>query len=93
MNAPLTTFPSGQVGGLLDGVVDDPELGAKLSTGSRLVHGPEHPLPEPPAHREDRVVLDQELPVTSREGDIRARELPFDFTAVVVEELRQLFFH
>src|SRR5271157_5291454 len=90
---PADHVPEWKVGGLLGRVVDDPELSSKLGTGSRLVHSPEYPLPETTANRENRVVLDQELPVTSRECDVRARELPLDFTHLGVEELRQFFFH
>ena len=75
------------VGGLLHGIVDDPQLVAKLSTRSGLVHRAQHPLPETPPDRQDRVVLDEQLTVARGEGDLRARQLPFNFAAVILQHL------
>ena len=76
-------------GGLLHGVVDDPQLVAELSPGPGLVDGPQHALPEPPPHGKDRIVLNEQAAVPAGEGDLGAGELPFDLAAVVVEQFLQ----
>ena len=79
-------MPHRQVGGLLHGIVDDPELRAKLGTRACLVNSPQDTFPKPSPHRQDRIILHEQLPVTSREADLGGGQLPFDFAAVVFEQ-------
>ena len=67
-----------QVGRLLHGVEDDPELRAKLGTRAGLIDRTEDPFPKTTPNRQNRIVLDNQLPVTSREGNFRARQLPLN---------------
>jgi hypothetical protein len=52
-----------QVGGLLHGVIHNPQLGAELRARTGFVHGPEHTLPESSADGQQRVVLQQQAAV------------------------------
>ena len=78
--------------GLLDRLVDHPQLGPQLCPGAGLVHRPDDPLPEPPPHRQDRVVLDQQAAVAGGEPDLGGRQLPLDFAAVLLQQGPERFF-
>ena len=75
-----------QLSGFLDRVVGDPELGAELGPGPRLVDRPEHPLPKSAANGKDRVVLGEEPTITGGQADIGAGEMALDLPHVRVEE-------
>ena len=61
---------------LLHGIVDNPQLVAKLTARPGLVHRAEHTLPESPPDRQNRVVLYEQLTVAGGEGNLRVRQLP-----------------
>ena len=75
-----------QVGGLFHGVVDNPQLRAKLGPRPGLVHGAQNAFPKPPPHRQNRVVLHQQLPIAAGESDLRRCQLPLDLAAAVFEQ-------
>ena len=80
----------GAAGDLLDRVVDDAKLGAQLAVGACRVDLPEAVLPEPPAHRQQRVILDNDGAVFDDLTDTRPLQLPRDFAGVGVEQLANL---
>ena len=77
----------GLVGDFLDGVVNDPKLRAQLAVGARRIDLPEAVFPEPPAYRQQRIVLDDDGAIFDDFANARALQLPRDFTGVRVEKL------
>ena len=74
-----------RLGRLPDGFMDDLELCAKLAGRAGHVHRAKHVLPEPPADRQQRVVVHDDIAVFRARGDARARKLAVDFAGVGVE--------
>ena len=69
-------------GGAADGVVDDAELGAELPGGAGAVDRAQRVLPEAPAHRQQRVVVDQNLLILGARADPAAGQVAADFPRV-----------
>ena len=75
------------VGEPRDGVVDDAELRAELAVRSGRVDRAEAVLPEAAAHRQERVVVDDDVAVLRALTDARALELARNLAAVLLQEV------
>ena len=69
-------------GGAADGIVDDAELGAELAGGAGAVDRAQRVLPEAPAHRQQRVVVDQNRLILGARADPAAGQVAADFPGV-----------
>ena len=62
--------------------MDDLQLGAQHRARARRVNRPQHLLPEPPAHRQDGVIVRQDVLVLRARRNRRRGKLPRNFSGV-----------
>ena len=79
--------PEGLVRCGAGGFVDDLELVAELRTGATRIDGAQDLLPEPPTHREQRIVRNQHRTVIWAVCDLGSRQVTRDLTEVFGEHL------